>query len=223
MRVLVVDDNQDVRMTLKTSLARESFIVDAAEDGRIGSFMARTNEYDVIILDNIMPGKDGLMVCSEIRRAGKTVPILLLSVLTDINQKVALLEAGADDYLAKPYSHRELVARLKALTKRSLVCKDTEFTVGDLSLSSLSMKITRGKKEIYLTRKEFALLEFLLRNKGRVVSREEIFEQVWNTDDNPLSKTVETHIVNLRKKIERKGKKIIQNVHGRGYIIDILK
>jgi len=219
MRVLLVDDNPDVRMTLKSSLSKEAFIVDTAEDGKNGSFMARTNEYDVIILDNIMPGKDGLTVCKEIRRIGKTVPIILLSVLTEINQKVALLEAGADDYLTKPYSHRELVARLRALTKRSPLCKDEKLAAGDITLDSYSTKVMKGTHELYLTRKEFSLLEFLLRNKGRVASRSELFEHVWNMDSDPLSKTVETHILNLRKKIERKGERIIQNVHGRGYII----
>jgi len=220
MRILIVEDDTEMRDFLKVTLERESFAVDIAEDGKQGSYMARTNDYDLIILDNVLPHKLGIEVCSDIRKMGKTTPILLLSVRSEIDEKTALLDAGADDYIIKPYSHKELLSRIRALTRRSSVITPTRLYVDDLILDSVAYEVRRGEKEIHLTTKEFALLELLLRNKGKVVSRGIILEHVWDISGDPLSKTVETHIVNLRKKIEKGSKKLIVNVSGRGYKIE---
>lgn len=219
MRILVVEDNPEMRSYLKMTLERESYVVDCADNGEKGSYMARTNEYDLVLLDNVLPQKMGLEVCKDIRKSEKNTPIMLLSVRSEIEEKTLHLDSGADDYLTKPYSHQELVSRIKALTRRQGVVNSAIFTIGDLTLNSLSHEVFKGKKEIYLTRKEFALLELLLRNKGKIVSRGTILEHVWEIDSDPHSKTVETHILNLRKKIGSKKRQIIFNVPGRGYKI----
>jgi DNA-binding response OmpR family regulator len=219
MRILVIEDNAEMRHSLKITLERESFAVDAASDGREGSYMARTNEYDIIILDNVLPFKNGAEVCDDIRKSGNSTPILFLSVKSEIDDITQHLDLGADDYLAKPYSHKELVSRLKALSRRSRHVENIVFHAGNLVLDSKANEVRLKGKEIYLTRKEFSLLELLLRHKGSVVSRGTILEHVWDIEGDPLSKTVETHILNLRKKIEKGKDKIIFNVPGRGYKI----
>ncbi len=217
MRILIVDDNKEIRDLLKVGFESEMFSVDTAEDGEKGSYIARTNDYDVIILDNIMPKKTGAEVCREIRRAGKKTPIILLSVESDSEEKTKLLTLGADDYVAKPFSFRELLARVKAIMRRPRVTVAENLVTGDLCLNSRTQVVTLGKKTIYLTRKEYSLLELLLRHSGEVVSRGSIMEHVWDLDGNPFSNTIETHIFNLRKKIGKGRNKMITNVPGRGY------
>ena len=221
MRLLVVDDDKEIRDLLKLTLQSELFAVDTAEDGEKGSYAARTNEYDLVILDNMLPYKTGLEVCKDIRAAGKTVPILMLSVMAEIDDKVTVLESGADDYLTKPYSHKELMSRIRALLRRTTGGSPTPgmLSSDNLILSPMTQEVTLSGKDIYLTRKEFALLELLLRNKGKIVSRGAIMEHVWDMDGDPLSKTIEMHIVNLRKKIEKGKRKVIVNIPGRGYTI----
>jgi len=219
MRILVIDDEQGIREFLKVTLESESFTVDTAADGERGSYIARTNEYDLIILDNVLPKKSGLEICRELRLMGNTTPILMLSVQSEISDKTSLLDSGADDYLTKPYSHKELLARVRALLRREKVIKPTVLVLGGLTLNVDSQELIKNKKSIYLTRKEFSLLELLIQNRDKVVSRGMIMEHVWHMDDNPLSKTIETHILNLRKKIESKNKRLIQNIPGRGYKI----
>lgn len=219
MRILVVEDDILIRKSLEKNLRGESFIVDSATDGSKGSFMARSNDYDVIILDNILPLKMGIDVCKEIRNAGKTTPILLLSVNLEVSEKINLLSAGADDYISKPYFHNELVARIKALVRRDPVVRSCILTTHNLTLDCETYEVMRGKKSIYLTRKEFWLLELLMRNKGKILSRVAILEHVWGIHGDFVSKTVETHVLTLRRKIERGHKKLIHNVLGRGYKI----
>lgn len=220
MRLLVIDDDPEMTGFLKVALGRESFAVDCAADGRQGSYMARTNDYDVIILDNILPHKLGLEVCKDIREIGKSTPIMLLSVQGEVCDKTALLDAGADDYMTKPYSYKELVSRIRALMRRPTAIQSELMNADDLILNSATYEVTRAGNEIRLTAKEFSLLELLLRNKGKIVSRGAILEHVWNSEGDPLSKTVETHILNLRKKIEDGSKRLIVNIPGRGYKID---
>jgi DNA-binding response OmpR family regulator len=220
MRILVIEDDKDTRDYLKLTLERESFTVDCAPDGEKGSYMARTNLYDLVLLDSVLPYKHGYEVCTEIRESGKTFPIILLSVQSEIEQKTKLLDLGADDYLTKPYSHKELLARIRAVTRRPTTIDSPELSIGDITLNSTTNEVYKGRKEVYLTRKEFALLEILLKNKGKLVSRGLILERVWDMDNAPFSKTVETHILNLRKKLESGKKKFIFNIPGRGYKID---
>jgi len=220
MRILIIEDEKEIRNSLKGSLEMEGFAVDAAEDGEQGSYLARTNDYDVIILDNTMPKKNGYEVCREIRSAQKTMPIIILSANLETDMKVDLLNAGADDYLTKPFSLDELLARIKALLRRPSVTQAEVFQIDDLVLNTNNSTVVRGKNDIYLTRKEFALLEYLLRHESQVVSRGMIMEHVWDMSIDPFSNTIDMHILSLRRKIEGKNKqKLIHTIPGRGYKI----
>jgi two-component system OmpR family response regulator len=214
MRALIVDDQEDLRETISRHLRSECFAVDTASTGTEGSYLARTNDYDILILDNLLPGKNGQQVCEEIRETGCTVPILMLSVLGDAKEKAALINSGADDYMNKPFSLDELMARVRALMRRPQKIEPEILTLGDLT-------IERGNKHIYLTRKEFMLLEYLLRNIGSVMSRGMIMEHVWDMSSDPFSNTIESHVLSLRKKIgDTAENRIIKTVPGRGYIIE---
>lgn len=220
MRILIVEDESGISDPLKAGLEAEYFAVDVAPDGERGSFLARTNEYDLIILDNILPKKNGSLVCEEIRHAGSTTPIIMLSSLAEAEKKVELLNKGADDYLAKPFSFEELLARVRALLRRQPVLAEEILTVDDLVLDTSKHRVTREGKEIYLTRKEFMLLELLLRNKNIAVSRARILEHVWDASIDPFSNTIEAHILNLRRKIDTEGKKkLMHTLPGIGYKI----
>lgn len=222
MRLLIVEDEKEILSFLKPSLEAECFAVDIAEDGEKGAYLAKSNDYDVIILDNMLPKKSGAEVCQEIRLSGKTVPIIILSALSDVNKKVELLNIGADDYLTKPFSFQELVARIKTLLRRPAPIKNDLLQIDDLSLDLRKNLVTRGQEEIRLTRKEFMLLEYLLRNPGLVLSRSMIMEHVWDMNADPFSNTIEAHILSLRKKIKTKNsqKELIHTIPGRGYKID---
>lgn len=221
MRALIIDDERGVRETLADNLRAKSFAVDTAEDGTEGSYMARTNRYDIIILDNMLPEKNGLTVCEDIRRTGNTTPILILSVLADAWRKVDLLNAGADDYMIKPFSFEELLARIRALLRRPPALEGEIITIDTLSLDTKQQTAKRDGESIYLTRKEYMLLEYLMRNRGSVLSRAMIMEHVWEMTTDPFSNTIESHILSLRKKVEGPNrKKLIHTVPGRGYRID---
>jgi DNA-binding response OmpR family regulator len=221
MRLLVVEDEKEIRDFLTKTLQAECFAVDAKEDGEAGSFAARTNDYDLVILDNLLPKKNGIEICKDIRNAGKSMPILMVSVKSEISSKVELLNAGADDYLVKPFSYEELLARVYALLRRPKQVQNEVLTIGDLVLDTRAHKVTRGDKLLYLTRKEFMLLEYLIKNQGVVLTRGMIMEHVWDMNADPFSNTIESHILSLRKKIDNKSaEKLIQTVPGRGYKIE---
>lgn len=224
MRVLIVDDEESLREGLAENLRMQCFVVDTAKDGTEGSYLARTNTYDVVILDNMLPEKSGLTVCQEIRRTGHTMPILMLSVLSDTWRKVELLNQGVDDYLVKPFSFEELLARIRALLRRPHELESDILTIDDLMLDTKRQTVRRGEKGIYLTRKEFTLLEYLMRNQSIVLSRGMIMEHVWDMSSDPFSNTIESHILSLRKKVDtRPDRKLIYTVPGRGYKIDLGK
>lgn len=224
MKILLVEDEKEIRSFIKKSLESEYFTVDTAEDGEKGSFMARTNDYDLIVLDNIMPIKNGLQVCEEVRKDGKNMPILVLSVKSEVTTKVDLLNAGADDYLTKPFSLDELLARIKALLRRPPAIKDEIIKIDNLLIDTNRHAVKRGGKEIYLTRKEFSLLHYLIQNKGIPLSRSMIMEHVWDMSVDPFSNTIEAHITSLRRKVDAEGEtKLIHTVPGRGYKIDVVK
>ena len=218
MKILLVEDNSAVRNILRMSLEAESFAIDEAEDGEVGSYLARTYDYDLIILDNVLPKKLGGHVCKEIRKV-KNTPIMMLSAKSDILDKVAILNTGADDYMTKPFSFEELLARVNAILRRPKELEQTEITIEDITLNCETQRVTKGDKNIYLTRKEFSLLEFLMKKKDRVISRAQIMEHVWDINANPFSNTIEAHILSLRKKLGDRNKRILQNVPGRGYKI----
>ncbi len=223
MRILIIEDDKEIAEFLKTSLETESFVVDVFHDGERGSFIARTEEYDLIILDHILPRKDGFQICQEVRQNGKMIPILMLSVKTEVPLKVGLLNLGADDYMTKPFVFDELLARIRVLLRRPVAYKPSQLKIDDLVLDPSAQRVTRGRKEIYLTRKEFILLQYMMQNRGRVLSRGMILEHVWNRETDPFSNTIEAHILNLRKKVDISSKKLIHTVSGRGYRMDLFK
>ncbi len=216
MRILLVEDEPEIANFAASCLKSESFIVDVASDGDKGSFQARTNAYDLVILDNMLPKKLGQKVCEEIRMSGKTMPILMLSVINDTDKKVELLNSGADDYLTKPFSPQELIARVRALLRRPTTVRQERYTIGDIVLDSREHKVMKNKKEVYLTRKEFTLLEFLMSNKSTALSRAMIVEHVWDINADPFSNTIESHIASIRRKVDSDSKYII-TVPGIGY------
>lgn len=222
MRILIVEDDKKIAESLKKSLEAECFVVDTAYDGDKGLYMARTNEYDLIILDNMLPGKTGLELCRELRTEGHVTPILGLSVKSEVKNKVNFLDAGADDYLTKPFSFNELLARIRALLRRPTTLQADILRAGDIVLDCRKNIVMKKNQEVYLTRKEFMLLEYLMKNKGSVLSRGMILEHVWDVNADPFSNTIESHILSLRRKLQQNnGKnKMILTIPGRGYKIE---
>jgi two-component system OmpR family response regulator len=224
MNLLIVEDDKETLDFLKPSLKAEGFVVDAAEDGEAGAYKAKANNYDLIILDIGLPKKDGRQVCSEIRLAGKQVPILILTVKGEVETKVDLLSIGADDYVTKPFSYAELAARIKVLMRRPKVTASEIMQVDDIELNLSQRAVYQNGKKVHLAPKEFFLLEYLLRNRGRVLARQTILEHVWDINADPFTNTVETHIGELRRKLKGKSSKskgdFIRTVSGTGYIID---
>lgn len=222
MRVLVIEDDESIARMLSMCLKNECFVVDIACNGTDGSFMARTNEYDIVILDNMLPGKTGKEVCLDIRRQGKNVPILVLSAMIETEKKIEMLTLGVDDYLEKPFSSHEFIARTKALLRRPRVIAQDVLVLDSLVLDVSRHIVKRNNKVLRMTRKEFMLLEFLMRNKGNVMSRAAILEHVWDINADPFSNTIESHVLSIRKKIKTEGgKKLIHTISGRGYVLDI--
>lgn len=218
MRILVVEDEPKLSRFLKEALEAEYFAVDVANDGEQGAHYGVINDYDLVLLDNRLPKKEGIEVCRELRSEDRTMPILVMSVKSDTVSKVDLLNAGADDYLAKPFALEELLARVRALMRRPQVIEAEIMTVADLTLDSKACTVKRGKKDLYLTRKEFMLLQYLMRNEGTVLSRGMILEHVWDMSADIFSNTIESHILSLRKKLGENDKnRLIHTIPGRGY------
>ncbi len=223
MRVLVVEDDHRIAQAVKRGLEQESYAVDVAYDGECGFNLAVTEDYDIIVLDLMLPKMDGISFLKELRKENIHTPVLILTAKGELDEKIEGFNAGADDYLVKPFSFRELLARLRAITRRPKDSLGVELRVGDLTLNTLTFEVRRAGKRIELSRKEFALLEFLLRNKGRVVTKEQIISHVWDYDADILPNTVEVYIGYLRNKIEKPFKNkpsLIYTVRGFGYKID---
>jgi two-component system OmpR family response regulator len=222
MRILIVEDDFETGSLIKKRFEKEGFVVDWEKDGKDASYRARTNDYDLIVLDRNLPGQDGTAVISEIRHSGRKVPIIMLTVISALPDKVAALGSGADDYMTKPFAFEELLARVRALLRRPSVLVEDVINFGSLVIDVGKQTVSCNGKVARLTRKEFQLLEYLARNRGRVVSRGEIMEHVWEADADPFSNTIETHILNLRRKIDKgRGSKLIHTFSGRGYKLDI--
>ncbi len=221
MKFLLIDDDIKLSEMVKKNLISENNIVETAENGTDGSFLARTFDYDAIILDNSLPKKDGLTVCQEIRDSDKSTPIIFLTVDGNIETKIKAFERGADDYIQKPFSLQELSARLKAVTRRPSLLEQQILRVHDLELDTKKHVVLRSGKKLHPTHKEFCLLEYFMKNIGVVVSRTTLMEHIWTADSNPFSNTVEAHIRNLRRKINHGSKpNLIANIPGRGYVMD---
>ena len=219
MRVLLIEDEKNVSAFIKQGLEEDFYTVDVAEDGIDGYGMATSQTYDLIILDLMLPGMDGKEICKKLRDLGIKTPILMLTALNTIPDKVEGLESGADDYLTKPFSFSEMLARIRALMRRSADYTG-DITLADLRVDLLSRRVFRGDREIVLTPKEFSLLEYLLRNKSRVVSRTQILENVWGYDFDPATNVVDVHIKFLREKIDKDSdQKLIHTARGVGYIL----
>ncbi len=221
MRVLVVEDEPKIAKSIKRGLEAETFSVDIVEDGDSGLSYGRSPEYDVIVLDWMLPGSmDGQAVCMALRAEGVTTPILMLTAKAEVDSKVKGLSSGADDYLAKPFAFDELVARLYALLRRPRDFLGNTLSAGKLVLDPVSKDVFYDKDKIDITAKEFALLEYLLRNKDKVINKDELITHVWSDDDDVLPNTVEVYIGYLRNKIDKKyNADIIQTKRGFGYII----
>lgn len=221
MRILVVEDDKDILNFLKLSLEAEGFFVETAENGEKGVPMAIKNKYALVILDRYLPDTTGDLICQEIRDRGNIVPILITTVDTSVKSKVELLNLGADDYLTKPFSFEELLARIRALLRRPKNMAGNLLHIDNLILDRNKQTVNLDGKEIYLTRKEFALLEYLMLNQGQVVSKAVILENIWDSETDIFSNTIETHVFNLRKKINKNSSNdMIKTVFGRGYKIN---
>lgn len=222
MRILVVEDEHKIAAAIKKGLEQEHFAVDVAYTGTDGFDLASTEEYDIILLDLLLPGMDGITVCRELRKKDIHTPILMLTAKGQIQDKVTGLDSGADDYLTKPFSFEELLARVRALSRRPKQSLGNALQVADLTLNPLEYRVVRGETPIPLSSKEFALLEYLMRHPGRIVSKEQIIAHVWDYDADVLPNTVEVYIKNLRSKIDspfKKSSPLIHTVRGFGYTI----
>jgi DNA-binding response OmpR family regulator len=219
LRILLVEDEPPAAQVLARGLREQAYAVDVASDGDTALFQVSTTDYDAIILDVMLPAKDGLQVCRAVRASGSAVPILMLTARDAVESRIAGLDSGADDYLVKPYDFGELLARLRALIRRGAQPLAAErLTAGTLSLDTRSRRVSSRGRDVTLTAKEFALLEFLVRRAGAVVSRADIAEHVWDEHYDPLSNVVDVYIQRLRRKLDRPGAaSIIRTRRGEGY------
>lgn len=221
MRALIIEDEVDLAHFLAALLKKAGFSADLSHDGEQGSFLGRSNNYDLIITDYTLPKLDGRSVITEIRQDGKNVPILMLSVRSSSLDKVDVLDAGADDYLSKPFAADEFLARVRALVRRPQQIQSNPLQFHDLILDANKFKVSRKNKNIKLTNKEFALLQYLMLNAGQIVPRDVLLEHVWDGETDPFSNTLETHIMRLRQKIDQHKPKLIHNIASRGYKLDL--
>lgn len=217
MRILVVEDEHKIANSIKKGLEQESFAVDLAYTGNEGYDLASSESYDLIILDVMLPEMTGIEICAKLRKENIHTPILMLTAKGQVADKVEGLNSGADDYLTKPFAFEELLARVRALGRRPKNSTGSIYSISDLSLNTLSYEVKRGQKKIKLSAKEFSLLEYLMRNAGQVVSKDQIIEHVWDYDADVLPNTVEVFVGYLRNKIGKPD--LIKTVRGFGYKI----
>jgi DNA-binding response OmpR family regulator len=220
MRLLVVEDEIKLAQAIKRALETQTYSVDIASDGLSGYDMASGESYDLIILDLMLPGLDGLSVCQKLRQEGVSTPIMMLTARGEVRDRVTGLDVGADDYLVKPFSFEELFARIRALIRRPSPHRQALISLGPLLLDTAAFKVTVGGRVVNLSTREFSILHYLLQNQNRVVSRDELIAHVWNYDADVLPNVVEVHLKHLRDKLSAaKSPNFIQTIRGRGYLI----
>jgi heavy metal response regulator len=220
MRILVIEDEVKIAQFIKRGLKEEGYAVDVAPDGEEGHFMLSSNEYDAIILDLMLPKVDGLTLCRELRKEGNQTPIIMLTAKDTVKDKVKGLDSGADDYLPKPFAFEELLARVRVLLRKKDSRVQTQLKVDDLIMDILTHKVTRAEREIDLTVKEYALLEYLMRNAGNIVTRTMISEHVWDINFDTFTNVIDVYINYLRNKIDSGFEnKMIHTVRGKGYLL----
>ena len=221
MRILVVEDQKNVARVLTRGLREQGYAVDVAFDGAEATERLELEVYDLVILDLMLPRVSGMEVCSRLRERGTTTPVLMLTARDDKQTRITGLDTGADDYLTKPFDVDELLARVRALLRRSAVYVPPSLVVEDLVLDHTTRTATRGGRRVELTTKEFSLLAYLMRNAGRVVSREEISQHVWDERFDPFSNVIEVYIARLRKKIDGESTvRLIHTLRGAGYVLE---
>ena len=220
MRILLVEDEIKMASFIERGLKEENYVVDIANDGEKALFQAEINSYDLVILDVILPIKDGITVCRELRSKKINVPVLMLTSKDRVRDKVLGLNSGADDYLAKPFAFEELLARISALLRRNKQDKTGILKIADMEMDQLRHKVMRAGKEIQLTSKEFALLEYLMLNATHVVTRTMISEHVWHEDFDSFTNVIDVYMNFLRNKVDKGHKKqLIHAIHGKGYVL----
>lgn len=224
MKVLIIEDDHDIANSIKKGLEQESFAVDVAYDGEYGYDLAATEDYSVIVLDLMLPKMDGIEVCKKLRKEENIhTPILMLTAKGEVDDKVVGLNAGADDYLVKPFSFEELLARINALSRRPKHSLDTKLKVADLELDTIGYKVTRAGTDIKLSKKEFSILKYLMSNPGKILTKDKIINHVWDYDADVLPNTVEAFVRLLRKKIDKpfnESKPLIHTIRGFGYTME---
>jgi two-component system copper resistance phosphate regulon response regulator CusR len=221
MRILLVEDEPRMANVIAKGLREQSYAVDVAHDGDAGLYQASINDYDVIVLDVLLPQRDGFEVCRELRARGDPTPVLMLTARASIDDRITGFDAGADDYLTKPFSFRELLARIRALLRRNSQLRPDVVEIEDLVVDSVSHRVSRANREVQLTAKEYALLEYLARRAGQLVSRAEIAAHVWDDSFDPFSNTIEVYMNRLRKKIDGgHANKLLHTRRGEGYILE---
>ena len=220
MRVLLAEDDPYLSAMLSKGLREHAYAVDVVADGDAAIMQAAINEYDLVLLDVAMPKRDGLAVCRELRKRGSAVPVLMLTARDALSDKVEGLDAGADDYLAKPFEFAELLARLRALLRRAREIRDPEIVVADLVVDTRGQTARRDGRLLPLTTKEYALLEYLARNAGRVVGRAELSAHVWDDNHDPFSNALEVCVTRLRRKVDGDRSPLIHTRRGVGYLLD---
>jgi two-component system copper resistance phosphate regulon response regulator CusR len=221
MRILLVEDEPRMANVIAKGLREHSYAVDVAQDGDAGLYQTAINNYDVIVLDVLLPQRDGFEVCRELRRRGNATPVLMLTARAAIDDRITGFDAGADDYLTKPFSFRELLARIRALLRRDSQLRPDVLEIADLVVDSASHRVCRANRDVPLTAKEYALLEYLARRAGQLVSRSEIAAHVWDDSFDPFSNIIEVYINRLRKKIDSSHSvKLLHTRRGEGYILE---
>ncbi|MCC8139414.1 MAG: response regulator transcription factor [Lachnospiraceae bacterium] len=220
MRILLAEDERDLNRIISKKLSSDGYSVDSCHDGREAIDMLTCADYDAVILDIMMPGADGFAVLAALRDAGKTTPVLFLTARDSVADRVKGLDSGANDYLVKPFSFEELSARIRAMIRTSHGSAKSELVVGDLVMDCAAKRVTRGGREITLSAREYALLEYLMHNPGITLSREQIEDHIWNYDYEGGTNVVDVYISYLRRKIDSgQERKLIHTVRGRGYVI----